>query len=372
MTMHDHVTSCIAHERLRVEYGLVRKSCMNHARTCKIFLLGLDGHLDSECSCERVTCPAEGCGALVPRGEMDTHQQFFCLQSCPNSKPKAVGSDGDEQDTCDIRLSRNDLIDHLKYHCRLRPTHCPHASCEVFTAFNRMPAHIEICPYAPVSCPLLCGAPAITRQSIDAHMRGCPRKPVSCIHAPLGCSHVAPRDQITQHEQDIGSHFMALSKAFVQLQQSHEQQILQMQQMFEEKLNKQSVLIEQLQTRVAMFVEDLHHLQPIVIKAKAKAEAAKGEAEAAKAKAKAEAEAAKARVLAEIMADEVMRNLRCYKCIKPAVVFFKNDMEPQRNDSLRIHGFSGACSSFTHVYFGSQWGVGLRSKIQIVEKITAS
>ena len=40
MTMHDHATSCIAHERLRVEYGLVRKSCMNHARTCKNFFLG--------------------------------------------------------------------------------------------------------------------------------------------------------------------------------------------------------------------------------------------------------------------------------------------------------------------------------------------
>ena len=39
--MHDHATSCIAHERLRVEYGLVRKSCMNHARTCKIFFLGI-------------------------------------------------------------------------------------------------------------------------------------------------------------------------------------------------------------------------------------------------------------------------------------------------------------------------------------------
>ena len=38
--MHDHATSCIAHERLRVEYGLVRKSCMNHARTCKNFFLG--------------------------------------------------------------------------------------------------------------------------------------------------------------------------------------------------------------------------------------------------------------------------------------------------------------------------------------------
>ena len=38
--MHDHATSCIAHESLRVEYGLVRKSCMNHAKTCKIFFLG--------------------------------------------------------------------------------------------------------------------------------------------------------------------------------------------------------------------------------------------------------------------------------------------------------------------------------------------
>ena len=27
--------------------------------------------------------------------------------------------------------------------------------------------HIEICPYAHMSCPLQCGAPAITRQSID-------------------------------------------------------------------------------------------------------------------------------------------------------------------------------------------------------------
>ena len=47
----------------------------------------------------------------------------------------------------------------------------------------------------------------------------CPKQPVPCIHAPLGCSHVAPRDQMAQHEQDIGVHFLALSKAFVLQQQ---------------------------------------------------------------------------------------------------------------------------------------------------------
>ena len=42
--MHDHATSCIAHERLRVEYGLVRKSCMNHANLQDFFPWGYIEH----------------------------------------------------------------------------------------------------------------------------------------------------------------------------------------------------------------------------------------------------------------------------------------------------------------------------------------
>ena len=330
----------------------------------------LDGHLDNECAYEPVTCPAEGCGVLVPRGEMATHQQFVCLQNCPNSKPKAEGSDGGEQDTCQVRLSRNDLIDHLKYHCKLRLTHCPNASCEVSTASNRMPAHLEVCPYSPVSCPLQCGAPALTRQSLDTHKRDCPKEPVPCIHAPLGCSHVAPRDQMAQHERDIGVHFLVLSKAFVQLQQSYEklqqshvQQITLMQQMFEKKLQVHTLLFEQLQAQVRTFGEDLHYLQPAVVKAKAEAEA-----EAARLRVKAEAEAAKARAVAEGMADDIISTLRCYKCSKQAEFFYKNDLEPQRNDSCHIHRFSGTCSSFWHLN-SSQWGTALHGKSQLVEAI---
>ena len=319
----------------------------------------LDGHLDTECSCELIACSEEACRALVPRGEMATHQQFVCLQNCPNSKPNAEGTNGDEQDTCNVRLSRNDLIDHLKYYCKLRPTHCPHPSCKVSTTYNRMSAHLEVCPYAPVSCPLKCGAPNLTRQSFDAHKRDCPNEPVPCVHAPLGCSHVAPRGYISEHEQDIGVHFVALSKAFVQLQQSHEQQIHQLHQMFEEKLQVQMSLLEKLQAQAAIFGEDLHILQPVVAKAKVEAEAAR-----------AKAEVAKARAIAEGMADDVIGKLRCYKCTKPANVFYKNDLEPQRNDSCRIHGFSGTCSDFTHIWFGSRWGVrGVSSKTEIVEKI---
>ena len=118
-----------------------------------------------------------------------------------------------------------------------------------------------------------------------------------------------------------------------------------------------------MKAQVRTFGKDLHYLQPAVVKAKA-------EAEAEAARVKAEAEAAKARAVAEGMADEIIRTVRCYRCSKQAENFFKNDLEPQRNDSCRIHGFSGACSSFLHLYFGSsQWGYSLRSKSQLVEAI---
>eukprot|EP00731_Ephydatia_muelleri_P029185 Em0020g829a len=252
----------------------------------------LDRHLDTECDCEPIACSGEGgCGALIPRGEMATHQQFFCLQSCPNSKTE--GSDEVAHSTCDVRLSRNDLVEHLKCHCKLRLTRCPHPLCELSIVYARMPAHVEVCPYAPVSCPRECGDPKLTRRSLDAHRSDCPNEPVPCVYAPLGCSHIAPRGQIGQHERDIGIHFVTLSKAFVQLQQSHNQ--------MEEKLQAQSSLLERLQVQAAIFEEAL---QPVMAKARAEAEAAKARARA-EAEARAQAEArteAEARALAKARA----------------------------------------------------------------------
>eukprot|EP00731_Ephydatia_muelleri_P028684 Em0020g328a len=217
--------------------------CLHDECTWKGTCGRLDSHLDKDCPYEPIECAGEGgCGARIPRHEMASHQQFACLQSCPNSKAKAQrsggklpesteergeyielpgsyeefpegnneefpegsyeefpegnneefpegsneefpegsneefpegsyeefpegnneefpegnneefpegsneefpeGSDEEEPDTCDIRLSRYDLIDHLKNHCKLRPVHCPHPSCEFSTAYNRMPAHV--------------------------------------------------------------------------------------------------------------------------------------------------------------------------------------------------------------------------------------
>ena len=208
----------------------------------------LDGHLDNDCLREPIKCSGEGgCGEPVPRGEMANHQQFGCLQSCPNTKQKLYRPTGNlvrppsqrlvhqfqaegylsliqpqsmesEQDTCNVRLSRNDLTNHLKHECKLRKISCLHPSCGVSVAYVRMPAHLEICPYAPVLCPLQCGAPNLSRKSLDAHKRDCPNEPVPCAHAHLGCSHVAPRGQITQHEQDVAVHFMGLSRAVAEIQ----------------------------------------------------------------------------------------------------------------------------------------------------------
>eukprot|EP00731_Ephydatia_muelleri_P028848 Em0020g492a len=206
---------------------------------------------------EPIKCSGEGgCGELVPRGEMATHQQFVCLQSCPNSKAKAKRPYGtrNEQDSCDVRLSRHDIVDHLKDYCELRIIHCPHASCEVTTRYNQMAAHLEVCPYAPVPCPRQCAAADLIRPSLEKHKNECPNEPVPCVHAPLGCSHVAPRSEIIGHEQDIAIHFSSLrSKVFAEQQEAYQQKMDEMKQVFqqklqtlEEKITKQQIFEEKL------------------------------------------------------------------------------------------------------------------------------
>ena len=211
----------------------------------------LDGHLDTDCPHEPIKCSGESsCGELVPRGEMATHQQFVCLQSCPNSKAKGKRRDGprDEQDLCNVRLSRHDLVDHLKDYCKLRIINCPHASCEVTTRYNQMPAHREVCPYAPVPCPRQCAAADLIRQSLEKHKNECPNEPVPCVHAPLGCSHVAPRSEIIGHEQDIAIHFSSLrSTVFAEQQEAYQQKIDEMKQVFEQKLQTLEKKITNLQ-----------------------------------------------------------------------------------------------------------------------------
>ena len=76
------------------------------------------------------------------------------------------------------------------------------------------------------------------RQSLNAHKKECPKERVACVHAPLGCSHVAPRNEIVLHEQDSALHFSAVrSKAFAEQQQFYQQQLSEMKQMFEQKLH---------------------------------------------------------------------------------------------------------------------------------------
>ncbi|KAL5473666.1 hypothetical protein EMCRGX_G028176 [Ephydatia muelleri] len=176
----------------------------------------LDGHLNTDCPHEPISGEEGGCGELVPRGEMATHQQFVCLQSCPNFK-----TDRDEQDKCNVRLSRHKLDDHLKDYCKLRIIHCPCASCKITTRYNQMAAHREVCPYAPVPCPRQCAAMDLIRLSLEKHKIECPNEPVPCVHAPLGCSHVAPRSEIIGHEQDIAIHFhLCSTKVFAEQQEA--------------------------------------------------------------------------------------------------------------------------------------------------------
>ena len=266
----------------------------------------LDGHLDIDCPHEPVKCSGDGgCGTLVPRGEMSEHQWSACLQTCPNAKRQADESKL-EMGTCNVRMSRKDMDNHLTNECKLRVVHCPHQGCYVSIAYGHLTAHLETCPHAPVSCPLHCGAPKLTRRSLGAHKTDCPNEPVQCVHAPLGCSYVAARGKIGKHEEDTGLHFLSLSKAFVE-QQKMLQAILQ-------------------------------QLEPLAL-AKA-VENGKAQAQAIEAQAIAMASRVQNRVRA--------LDLRsCYFCDEPIVLLFMNKREPQRDDPKCRSGISGTCAFHT-------------------------
>ena len=323
----------------------------------------LDGHLDIYCLHEPIKCSGEGgCATLVPRGEMETHQQFACPQSCPNSTPKA----GDEQDVCDVRLSRADSIDHLRDHCKLRLVHCPHPYCEVSTRFNRMPAHLETCPYAPVPCPRGCGARDLIRRGLDAHKSDCPNEPVPCVHAHLGCSHVAPRCEIIQHEQDVAVHFSALSKLYVEQQR----QIHQMEQVFEEVLQAQTALFQQkLSEQAALFDEKLQALSVPALGQSVQVSPVQDHPQVQatpSAIAKQVRSKADPQVRAGPGVTPLEHGLKCYSCGKPATVFFRNDKEPHRNDSYCKNGVSGTCSAYSHMFYGtSRWGHPMSKSVHV-------
>ena len=326
----------------------------------------LDSHLDTDCPHEPIKCSGEGgCGELVPRGELATHQQFVCLQSCPNSKAKAKRSDGDEH-SCDVRLSRCDLVDHLQNHCKLRIIHCPHPWCELFTAYNQMPAHLEVCPYAPVPCPRQCCAVDLIRQRLEAHKRECPNELVPCIHAPLGCSHVAPRGQIVRHERDFELHFRSLSKLYVE----QEQQIRQMKLAFEELFQAQAAVFQQeLQGQTARFEEKLQIMSTLVQPAHELSSPLAVQQAPVSAATKQARSLSDARAKAGQEVAPLALGLKCYSCGKPATVFFWNNKEPQRNDSYCKNGVSGTCSAYSHMYYGTtQWGHAM-SKSEHVELI---
>ena len=211
--------------------------CVHDKCTWKGTCGRLDNHLNIDCPQEPVKCSGKACTAVVPREEMATHEQFECLQSCPNSLLLYAESKAGQEDTCDVRLSRHDLVDHLANHCKLRSTCCPNPNCDVTTVHCQMPAHISICPHTLVSCPRQCGAQTLARQSLDAHRKDCPKEPVPCVHAPLGCSHVAPRGEIVRHEQDVEVHYSVIrSKAFAEQQQFYQQQVSEMKHLLEQKL----------------------------------------------------------------------------------------------------------------------------------------
>jgi len=116
---------------------------------------------------------AHGCGALVHRFQLDSHQTRQCQQ---------------------------------------RPTKC--SKCEEVMKFADIPKHkITTCPKMVVPCPLLCGAKAITSDALAEHALTCDKEIVHCPYSHQGCKIECTRGKLTEHCAGSMEHHLSLMAA---------------------------------------------------------------------------------------------------------------------------------------------------------------
>lgn len=117
------------------------------------------------CSYAKTTCPSQHCHDMVCRMNMPVH-----LAQCPH-----------------------------------RVTKCGH--CDDDVVVNDMIPHLLTCHLAPVKCG--CGI-TFARHSLPLHQESCPDCDMFCTFASFGCSMIAPRRDMPEHEREHAAQHASL------------------------------------------------------------------------------------------------------------------------------------------------------------------
>jgi len=99
---------------------------------------------------------------------------------------------------CDM-VPRNELEEHVLHMCKFRLATCPNQQCSVHLRVGEIPAHVESCEFQEIDCPHECSS-RFLRSQLANHVQECPRAPTTCPFKDFGCkSGTLPRSEYEEH-----------------------------------------------------------------------------------------------------------------------------------------------------------------------------
>ncbi|XP_077544622.1 TNF receptor-associated factor 5-like isoform X1 [Haemaphysalis longicornis] len=118
---------------------------------------------------------------------------------------------------CGSLQVRKNLGDHVKEDCPKRVQGC--SFCPEDMEADEIEIHEAACRYRPAQCPHCEEDFETLAQLEDEHFPSCGYMPVACSYKPLGCTILAPRDDLDEH--DFGNHGNIIVKEICDLKETN-------------------------------------------------------------------------------------------------------------------------------------------------------
>lgn len=191
------------------------------------------GHTDSD---NQFTCSQCGWQSMTSNMTTNTQDWTTLMEEsalCPNIDAacnfrgafkdvlihyKLCGLKGKVQcSLCGSLQVRKNLGDHVKEDCPKRVKGC--SFCSEDMEADEIEIHEAACRYRPAQCPHCEEDFETLAQLEDEHFPSCGYMPVACSYKPLGCTFLAPRDDLDEH--DFGNHGNIIVKEICDLKETN-------------------------------------------------------------------------------------------------------------------------------------------------------
>ena len=158
---------------------------------------------------------------------------------------------------CGIKLERRLQVTHDAHECPLREIACHFCYLvdgqdNMMTYQQMVTTHWKECTHWPVRCPNLCEDRYWTRGTLPSHLgKDCPKHVVPCMYKQFGCTFLARRQEMQEHEQEsLQAHLNMVTHNYMQALKEIER--------LKTSLDALTATIETMQKKIADSTRECH------------------------------------------------------------------------------------------------------------------